>query len=42
MYKCIEILQKTIQQMLTGALSELIHDFNLFSAYVNFLIYLNI
>ena len=31
-----------MQQILTGVLSQIIHDFNLFSAYLNFLIHLNI
>ena len=42
MYICIETLQKMMQQILTGVLSQIIHDFNLFSAYLNFLIHLNI
>ena len=39
---CIETLQKIMQQILTGVLSQIIHNFNLFSAYLNFLIHLNI
>ena len=31
-----------MQPMLAGILSEIIHDFNLFSVYSNFLIHLNI
>lgn len=38
---CIEAPQKNMKQVSVGILSEINLDFNLFSAYLNFLIQLN-